>query len=82
MEPIDFEESNVVFAKDQTEYLPLPAHQRFLDTSGKVTSCWRLSWRERFKVLVTGRLWAVVLTFNQPLQPQRFGVDNPFKERE
>ncbi len=66
MTPVKFPEQNVVFAKDQPEYLPLPAW-----TNGQeVTSCWRLTWRERFAVLIKGRIWLTQLTFGQPLQPQ------------
>jgi len=64
--PHTFAESNVVYAKDQPEYLPLPAHRA---TDGRVTTCWRLSWRERLRVLFGGRVWLQMLTFNKPLQP-------------
>ena len=76
MKPVDFPESNVVFAKDQPEYLPLPAYT----SGGRVVSCWHLSWRERFKLLFTGRVWLLVLTFGSPLQPQRVEADSPFEE--
>lgn len=56
----------VVYAKDQPEYLPLPAHRA---EDGCVTTRWRLTWKERLKVLVTGNIWLQLLTFNQPLQP-------------
>ncbi len=78
MNPIDFKEVNVVFAKNQPQYLPLPAWK---SDDGEVISCWRLSWIERLKVLVSGRLWLRILTFNQPLQPQRPDVDFPFGKR-
>ena len=57
-----------MYAKDQPEYLPLPAHRA---KDGMVTSCWALSWRERLWVLLHGRIWLCVMTFNHPLQPQR-----------
>lgn len=78
MQPTDFPESNVTFAKDQPEYLPLPAH-RTRDVTATVTSCWRFNWRERLKVLFTGRIWWSQLTFGHPLQPQRPSVDSPFR---
>ena len=37
MKPIEFPEQNVVFAKDQLEYNPLPAH-RTEDRESAVTS--------------------------------------------
>lgn len=75
MKPCDFPEKNVVFAKDQKEYLPLPAYR---SGDGRVISCWSLSWRERLVVLLRGRLWLSVLTFNQPLQPLLPQTDYPF----
>ena len=75
MKPIKFSECNCTFAENQPPYLPLPVWK---SEDGKVISCWALSWRERVKVLWTGRVWWRMLTFNQPLQPQRPMVDNPF----
>lgn len=46
MKPIEFPEQNVVFAKDQPEYLPLPAF-RNSGGMGEVVSCWKLSWSEQ-----------------------------------
>ena len=71
MKPIEFEQSNVVFAKDQPEYLPLPAHR---SEDGCVSTCWQLTWRERLKVLIGGRLFLSLLTFNNPLQPLKLGT--------
>jgi hypothetical protein len=76
MKLIEFPEQTVIIAKDQPEYLPLPAHQ-FHDNEGTIAFCWQLSWRERFKVLFTGVLWHQVLTFHTPLQPQMLGTDKP-----
>lgn len=66
MSPVEFVGSNVVFAKNQPEYRPLPAHHT---ENGEVTSCWALDWRERLRVLFTGRVYLTLLTFNSPLQP-------------
>ena len=76
MELIKFKEQTVVIAKDQPEYLPLPAHQ-FNDEHGRIAFCWKMSWRERMRVLFTGVLWQQVLTFNQPLQPQKLETIKP-----
>ncbi len=75
MTPVTFEGANTTFAKDQPQYLPLPAHVSNYD--GCVTSCWSLTARERLKLLFTGRLWFQQLAFGQPLQPQRPSVDRP-----
>jgi hypothetical protein len=74
MKPISFPQQNVVYAKDQPQYLPLPAYRA---PGGSVTSCWGLSWRERLRVLVTGRIFFTVATFGDPLQPQLPSVDFP-----
>jgi len=68
MIPTTFKQSNVVYAKDQPEYLPLPAHKT---TDGQVTSCWKMGIKDRLRVLLSGRVFVTMLTFNQPLQPLR-----------
>jgi len=78
MKPIEFKEQNVVFAKDQKPYLPLPAY-RDDEQGGRIFHCWGLSWRERLKIFFSGKLWINVLTFNQPPQPIKPMVENPFK---
>lgn len=77
MKPIEFDGHNVVIAKDQPEYLPLPALV-FDGVERRVVSCWKLGLWERLVVLVTGRLWMSVLTFGAPLQPQLPEVKRPF----
>lgn len=78
MRPIQFSEQNLVIAKDQPEYIPLPAYKhRVDDPTGLTTFCWKLTWRERVRVALSGRLWHTVLTFNGPLQPQRIEVNKP-----
>jgi len=79
MKAIEFPEHNMVLAKDQPEYLPLPV---FRAPDGLVVSCYRLTWRERLKLLFTGRFWLQQLTFNQPLQPQCPTVDYPFAKQD
>lgn len=74
MTPVEFEEQNTVFAKNQPEYLPLPALYSS-SSNGEVITCWRLSLRERLKVLFTGRLWSCVMTFRKPLAPMSLSVD-------
>ena len=65
MIPIEFHESNLVIAKDQPQYRPLPAHYY----EGVVTTCWQLTWRERFKALFYGLFWLQVMTFGKSIQP-------------
>lgn len=68
MKPIEFKGHNVVFAKDQKEYQPLPA-LRIDSPQGEVITCWELSFWERMRVLWTGRVWLSLMSFNKPLTP-------------
>jgi len=77
MKLVNFPEQTVVIAKDQPEYLPLPAHRFANDPQGRIACCWRLTWRERLAVLLTGTIWHQVLTFNKPLQPQMLTTEKP-----
>ena len=76
MKLIEFAEQTVVFAKNQPEYLPLPAFQRH-DAEGTIICCWQMTFRERIVALFTGRIWHSILTFNSPLQPQLLQIDRP-----
>jgi len=74
MKPVEFKHQNTVFAKDQPEYQPLPA--LILDTpEGEVISCWKLSFNERLKVLMFGRVWLSLMSFNKPLTPSYLSVN-------
>lgn len=77
MQLIEFPEQTTIFAKDQPQYLPLPAHVYENDAEGKIAFCWRLTLKERLLLLLTGKLWHHVLTFNQPLQPQMLSLAKP-----
>ena len=74
MRVIKFKECNTTFAENQPEYYPLPAHKA---DDGRVTSCWSLSFRERIKVALTGRIYLQVLTFNRKIQPLKMLVNKP-----
>ena len=76
MKPEMFAQSNVVYAEDQPEYLPLPAYR---DERQTITR-WSLTWRERLHLLLTGRLWLRQLNFGKPLQPQLPQVVSPWSE--
>lgn len=66
MKPIEFPEQNVVYAKNQPEYLPLPAYKT---EDGDVITCWEFSEQEIKEIQKTGKLWIAVKTFDNPLQP-------------
>lgn len=59
------------FAKDQPQYLTLPA-LRFSD--GLAVSRWSLSLWERLKILFGGSIYLGLLTYNNPLQPVRLST--------
>lgn len=77
MKATTFPEQTLVIAENQPEYESLPAHVVPGDHFGRVVFCWKLTWRERIKLLLTGKLWHHVLTFHQLLQPQRLEVTKP-----
>lgn len=68
MEPIKFKGVNSTFAENQEEYKPLPAHYSH-DAEGNVTTCWKGTFKERLRFLLTGKMWLNSMTFNKPLQP-------------
>jgi hypothetical protein len=76
MKPIEFKQQNVIFAKDQKEYLPLPAWQG----EKEAISCWKATFWERIKFLWSGKLWLRQYNFGGSLQPQCPQIECPFKE--
>lgn len=77
MEPEDFATySRVVYAKNQPEYLPLPA-KKWKD--GTVVTKWRLDWKERLHCLIFGFFYLKVQTRNRPLQPLRPSIFEPIE---
>ena len=74
MKVVEFKHQNIVFAKDQPEYQPLPA-LRLETPQGEVISCWRMSFKERIKVLFFGRVWLSLMSFNKPLTPSYMAVN-------
>ncbi len=70
MTPISlgYPDHEVIYAKDQPEYIPLPAYKW---KDGTVVTKWQLTWKERFLILFNGHFFFSILTFNNPLQPIR-----------
>lgn len=56
----------VVYAKGQPEYVPLPSLKT---KDGLVLTRWSVNESERQQILEQGYVYLVVNTFNQPLQP-------------
>jgi len=74
MKPVKFKHQNIEFAKDQDEHNTLPALR--LDTpQGEVISCWKMSLKERIKILFFGRVWLSLMSFNKPLTPSYMSVN-------
>lgn len=71
-----FEIETVTFAKNQPEYIPLPA---WVGEDGLVVTRWRLTWAERFRLFLTGNLWLSILTFKNPLQPVKLDTTCPLQ---
>jgi len=74
METIEFKEQTVIFAKNQPEYNPLPAH---VSEHGRVTCCWKLSDEELEEVIKTKCIWHQIDTFRSLLQPQLLTTEKP-----
>ncbi len=72
MKPIEFPEQSMIIAKDQPEYIPLPAH---IADDGQVTSCWAFTFRERVRILFGAKLYWTQLTFGKGLQPVKPDLD-------
>ena len=67
----EFQQQELVYAKDQPEYNPLPVH---INSRGVILSRWKLSDAEREAIVNGADIWLYVCTFNQPLQPLRMQV--------
>jgi hypothetical protein len=66
----------VVYAKDQPDYNPLPAV--YLDTPSRpVLSRWRLTHDERVSVAAGADIVLTLLSFGQPLTPSHLQVCMP-----
>ena len=75
MTPVEFEQSNITYAKDQPEYQPLPAH---VDSSHQIaTTCWEFTDEEIELLRTTKRIWLQQYIFGQALQPQLPAVECP-----
>jgi len=67
----EFVPSEVVFAKDQPEYNPLPVIR---SRDGVLLSRWKLTDEERAAIAEGADILLSNWTFNQPLQPVRLEV--------
>lgn len=63
----EFVGHNVVIAKDQPGYIPLPAFHN--PKEGSLTFCFELNKEEIEEISKTGKIWFKQLTFNKPMNP-------------
>ena len=68
MKPITFPEQTTIFAENQPQYTPLPAFKSG-EPEGHVISCWKLSFKERIRLLITGKIWMSLMMFGEDLTP-------------
>jgi len=75
MKPLEFEHQNTVFAKDQPQYQSLPALRLEDSPGGEVITCWGLSFKERLKILFTGKMWVSLMMFGKDVTPSYLSVN-------
>lgn len=63
--------SEVTYAKDQPQYLPLPTLR---NADGQVTARWHMTWAEWLRVLLMGDVFVQIHTFNALLASSRVFV--------
>ncbi|KKN04615.1 hypothetical protein LCGC14_1095600 [marine sediment metagenome] len=74
IEAVDFKGANVVIAKDQPEFKPLPAMA--FPEEGYIITCWKLAPEDLKTVNENGgHIYLKVITGNKPLQPLRIMAD-------
>jgi hypothetical protein len=74
MKPEKFEGHNIVLGEGQEQYQDLPAQYNPDDKNGEMVTCWKLTIRERIRLMITGRLWLSCYTFREPFQPVRLST--------
>lgn len=76
MTAVEFPEQNMVVAKNQAPYLPLPAKISG-SPDGLMAVCYRLTFWEIAKLIFTRKLWIETLTFHRSITPLRPSVHEP-----
>lgn len=73
-----FEVHESTFAEHQPQYNNLPAIRC---DDGQIFTRWRLSLKERIRVLLFGDIYLSVHTYNRPLQPLLISTEAPQLEQ-
>lgn len=71
----------VVYAKDQPQYLPLRA-LRSDDPSGRVVTRWTLTDEQRKDIANGKDIFLMLLTFGQPLQPIQIAIGSGTEDKD
>lgn len=77
MKAISFKGCNLTLAENQPQYNQLPVCYQG-GAEGPMTSCMKLTIKERIKMLFSGKLYITQLTFNNGFHPQ--SIDLKWKE--
>lgn len=77
MKLIEFPEQTIVIAKDQPQYLPMPAHVDQTSDHCQTTLCWELTDEEIQTLIQTKKIWQQIWTFHRKMHPQRLSVEKP-----
>lgn len=76
MKPIFFSGANCIVA-EHNQHFRMPARSAH-GGCGVVISCWQLTFKDRLRLLFTGKLWVQSLTFGHPHQPLLLTSQRPF----
>lgn len=77
---VEFEGQNVIYAKDQPDYLPLPAYVDTESREAPALFCFAVNDYQKERIQRSGKLWVRCLTFGHPLQPIALMVPEPIPE--
>jgi hypothetical protein len=77
MTPTQFPQANTNFTAPES--MPDCGDLPTFRGSGQIISCWKMSWKERLKALITGKVWLGVAGSAQP--PVWLATQSPFPKK-
>ena len=78
MKPVDFSGSNFTFSRFASEY-DEPTPMRMVEDTAFI--CFKMTWREKLKVLFTGKIWVEYQRVKRPINGVLPSVNNPIKKQ-
>jgi hypothetical protein len=84
MKPTSFEQANGILSGGPASKYGTSddvADLAVCRVNGEVISCWRATWRDRLRVLLTGRVWLRVLA-DRTHSPVALDAESPFSTSE